>query len=570
MRKKTILLLLFCIGWISVGYAQDTNEFQRIARRIMDAYDIGDELEHAPDSANFYGGVYLGAGTNGRAMPSGYFTYLKNRILLTSQLSIDISELSTEKDVNTNFTSNADQLTSSDILTKYEKVDFSTRLDYEIRKGRIFTVGVLESFNNNRVTESTVKNGHEADGTEKESLYEKQRRLNRDLKLGGLLQYIHDFNNVGRLTARLNIKYNYKPTNVNSDTWAAQTEKSMRRQNQTLYNFDPYAMLKFQSKTIGGFKFGIEEKYGIEDMRINDTATKFNFNTYSSLTTLSAAYSYKWLTLDATLKYEHFINDIDDHQTPDYDRTYNNWMLSARGTVKVNSNNKFVLSFKNDISRPTYTQLYPFIHIGSSIGVMVVGNSALEPSKNSEVKLSYTHTAPHLTHTHSLTYRYVSDDISQVSSFDEASQRSVKTWINDAQYIYVRYAAEGEVRAGLFSMTMGFHTQYLDYKGEKVSSDEAWSFSFKARPQLELPGGWTLATVLLYTGRETHRHYYYQPDFYWSLRAVKQFNKWAVYAFVQDILQPDHKQILTNTDYNTTTVTKPHTRCLIVGCSYTF
>ncbi len=570
MKKNTILLLLFCIGWVSVAYAQDTNEFQRIARRIMDAYDIGDELEHAPDSANFYGGVYLGAGTNGRAMPSGYFTYLKNRILLTSQLSIDISELNTEKDVNTNFNSHANQLTSSDVLTKYEKVDFSTRLDYEIRKGQIFTIGVLESFDNNRITESTVKNGHEADGTEKESLYEKQRRLNRDLKLGGLLQYIHDFNHAGRLTARLNIKYNYKPTDLKSDTWAAHTEKSMRKQNQTLYNFDPYAMIRFQSKAIGGFKFGIEEKYGIENMRINDTSTKFNFNTYSSLTSLSAAYSHKWLALDATLKYEHFINDIDDHQSQDYDRTYNDWMLSAKGTVKVDSNNKFVLSFKSGVSRPTYTQLYPFIHLGSSIGVMVVGNSALEPSKNSEVKLSYTHTAPHFTHTHSLSYKYVSDDISQVSSFDEASQRSVKTWINDAQYGYLRYAAEGEVRAGIFSMTMGFHAQYLDYKGKKVSTDRAWSYSFKARPQLELPNGWTLATVLLYTGRETHRHYYNQPDFYWSLRAVKQFNKWAMYAFVQDILQPDHKQVLTNTDYNTTTVTKPHTRCLIVGCSYTF
>ena len=103
MSKRTILLLIFCIGWITVVYAQDTNEFQRIAKRIMDAYDVGEELEHAPDSANFYGGVYLGAGTNGRVMPSGYVTYLKDRLLLTSQLSIDISELNTEKDVNTNF-----------------------------------------------------------------------------------------------------------------------------------------------------------------------------------------------------------------------------------------------------------------------------------------------------------------------------------------------------------------------------------------------------------------------------------------------------------------------------------
>ena len=64
--------------------AQDTNEFQRIAKRIMDAYDVGDELEHKPDSSHVYGGAYLGASSNGRAMPSGYVTYLKDNLLLTS------------------------------------------------------------------------------------------------------------------------------------------------------------------------------------------------------------------------------------------------------------------------------------------------------------------------------------------------------------------------------------------------------------------------------------------------------------------------------------------------------
>ena len=520
--------------------AQDTNEFQRIAKRIMDAYDVGDELEHKPDSSHVYGGAYLGASSNGRAMPSGYVTYLKDNLLLTSQLSVDFSELNTEKDVSTDFKSGADRLTSSNILTKYEKQDFSTRLDYQPVKGRIFTIGLLESFDHNRVSESTIKNGHEADGTEQESNYEEQRRSNRDLKLGGLMQYIQDFEEWGRLTTRLNLKYNYKPTDVESDTWGAHSESSLREQNQTLHNFDPYAMVRFQS------------------------------NTYSSLTSLSANYTHDWLTLDATFRYENFINDIDDHQTASHDKTYNDWMLSAKATAKLNAKNKFVLSYDRDIARPTYTQLYPFVHIGSSIGVIVVGNSNLGPSKNSQIKGSYTYSGEHWTLTHSLAYKHIDDDISQISSYDEASQRSVKTWINDARYSYLRYAAEGEVRYGLFSMTMGFHGQYLDYDGESVSSDRAWSYSFKARPQFELPKGWTLATVLLYTGRETHRYYYNRPTFYWSFRAVKQIGQWAMYAFVQDILQPDRKQILTNKDYDMTTVTKPNSRCLIVGCSYTF
>ena len=259
--------------------AQDTDEFQRIAKRIMDAYDVGEELEHKPDSSHLYGGAYLGASSNGRAMPSGYVTYLRDNLLITSQLSVDFSELNTEKDVSTSFVSGADRLTSSNILTRYEKQDFSTRLDYAPAKGQIFTIGLLESFNHNRVSESTIKNGHEADGTEQESFYEEQRRSNRDLKLGGLLQYIRDFDDLGRLTTRLNLKYNYKPTEVESDTWAARTEASLREQNQTLHNFDPYLMAKFQFKPWHGVKFSVEERYTIEDMSISDTSTDFDFNT---------------------------------------------------------------------------------------------------------------------------------------------------------------------------------------------------------------------------------------------------------------------------------------------------
>lgn len=560
-----------CMVFATVVCAQDTDEFQRIARRIMDAYDVGDEVSHAPDSANLYGGAYLGASSNGRAMPSGYITYLKDKLLITSQLSMDFSEQNTEKDVNTNFLNGGQRMTNTDILTKYEKQDFSTRLDYAPSKGHILTFGIIESLDHNRVNENSVKNGQEANGTWQESNYEEQRRSNTDLKLGALLQYIRDFKGGGRLTTRLNLKYNYKPTDVTSDTWAAHSESSLRQQHQKLRNFDPYAMLRFKSKTYGGFNFELEEKYTIEDMSIKDSETQFDFNTYSSLTTLTANYTHAWLSGGATMRYEHFLNDIDDHlSTVSHDRTYNDWMLSAWMSMQLNKKNSISLNFDRDLSRPTYTQLYPFAHIGSSIGSVVVGNSALEPSKSSQVKVSFKHKGPHLTYTHSLAYKRISDDISQISMYDDVSERPVKTWVNDARYSYLRYAAEGEMRYGRFSMTMGFHAQYLEYDGKNVSADDAWSYSFKARPQLELPNDWTLATVLLYTGRDAHRYYYNRSNMYWSVRAVKQIGSWALYAFVQDILQPDREQIMTNQDSRITTVNKPNSRCLIVGCSYTF
>lgn len=75
-RWNSLLVLALCLTSSAPLCAQDTNEFQRIAKRIMDAYDVGDELQHAPDSARLYGGAYLGASSSGRAMPSGYVTYL--------------------------------------------------------------------------------------------------------------------------------------------------------------------------------------------------------------------------------------------------------------------------------------------------------------------------------------------------------------------------------------------------------------------------------------------------------------------------------------------------------------
>lgn len=121
--------------------------------------------------------------------------------------------------------------------------------------------------NARRENENTVKNGHDADGNSLESKYEKQYRSTRDLKLGGLLQYIYDNDKAGRLATRLNLKYNYQPTSVSSDIWAANSEFSLREQQQTLYNFDPYAMVRFESKAFNSFHFRLEEKYTQDDQQ---------------------------------------------------------------------------------------------------------------------------------------------------------------------------------------------------------------------------------------------------------------------------------------------------------------
>ena len=96
MTSLKFIRLLACLVCASGLQAQDSNEFQRVAKRIMDAYDVGEELQHAPDSAHFFGGAYLGASSNGRAMPSGYLTYLTDTLRFTSRLAVVFSDQRSE------------------------------------------------------------------------------------------------------------------------------------------------------------------------------------------------------------------------------------------------------------------------------------------------------------------------------------------------------------------------------------------------------------------------------------------------------------------------------------------
>lgn len=571
MKYSSYIAVLTLLVLPTMAWAQDDIEFQRIAKRVMNAYDIGDELAHAPDSSNWYGGAYLGASSQGRAMPSAYVTYLvKDKYLITANLSFDLGEKSTSRDIDNQFTAGGYLNTGTTFLTNTEKTDMSVRMDCMAGQNGFFSIGLLETYNREKVNENSIKSGADAQGVHSESIYEEQQREGKDIKFGSLLQYVCDFTTAGRLTTRLNIKYNSKPTTINDDTWSASTAHINRYQKQELKNFDPYSLIDFKSIDWQGFNFGVSEKYVLNNMTIDDSSTEFNYDTYSSLTTLSANYSHKWLSLSAKGTYELFQQKIFDHQNDRIKDTDHDWMGSGSMEAKLTDRHSLKLTYDRDIKRPTYTQLYPFVHIGSGIGAKVVGNTDLNPSCTQQYKLSHTFKGKHWTMTTGLAYKHTDDDITPVSSFDDATQTTVKTWVNDATYDNYRFTAEGRLLAGRWDVTTGFHAQYLSYSGDNVSGDETWSYSYKIRPQVSLPQDWILATSVVFTGREVHRTYYDRSNLYWSFRAVKQLGEWTLYAFVQDILQEDRVQVLKNEKNRTITSNDLNGRCLIVGCSYTF
>lgn len=575
--KFKALLLLVVLGLATTIQAQDDNEFQRIAKRIMNAYDVGDEAAYAPDSSNWYGGAYLGASSKGQAMPSAYVTYMvKDKYLITANVSIDMGEKNTSRDIDKQSADGSYLNTGTNFLTNTEHTDMSIRLDSRVGRGGIFSFGLLETIVKEKVTENSIKSGADAQGNHVESVYQEQVRDAKDMKLGSLIQYIQKWSRAGQLTTRLNLKYNTLPTTIGDNIWSASLAKASNNQKQELKNFDPYAMIDFQSVKLGGFKYGLTQKVVLNDMSISvdDTKaggnTEFDYDSYSSLTTLKLAYQHGWLGLSSNTTYENFHHRIADHQNADIKHTEHDWMGDVNLSAKLSDHHSLSLKYDRSIKRPTYTQLYPFVHIGSGIGAQVKGNTQLKPSSTQQYKLSHTLSSKHLSLTTALTYKHTDDDITPISTFDDAQQITVKSWTNDATYDIVQLSTEGRLKFSIWDITMGLRGQYLEYSGDNVSGDKKWSYSYKIRPQVTLPRNWTLATSCVFTGREVHSTYYNRSNLYLSARAVKQIDQWALYAFVQDILQEDRIQVSQDAQNRILTSNDLNGRCLIVGCSYTF
>lgn len=551
--------------------AQDDDEFRRIVQRRMVTHETTVRKQQSDYGAMlWHGGAYMGVSSNGMVSPSGFFTYKKGKVEVTGSLDVDVLERTSSSDVNTEFLDGAFEETGTDIMTVAEHQNLSLRLDYTPRKSDVFTVDIFQKYNHDRVTESSIKAKADATGDYGASEYEEQVRNVKDLNFGVLLQNMHTFSKAGSLRSRVYFKYDNKPTTVNSEIGAQHTDEMTQFEKQTYRSADPKIDLWYRTPVWNGWQFGVKENFALLRMSIDDTASNFDYDVEQSTTAAGFTYKGKSWSLSATGYYEYFHHTLKNYLTPNINHTYSDWLYDASADLKVNKFHSLQLSYERTIKRPTYTQLYPFVHIGSSIGAWVVGNSALQPSDNSQLKLTHTFKDSYWRVKSSVAYKRTVDDITKVSSYDQQAQRSVKTWVNDATYNILKFAVEGEMTYGRLNMTMGVHAQHLLYEGEKVKTDRAWSWSFKARPEVTLPKDWKIATVLLYTGREMHRHYYNRSNMYVSMRASKQLGDWAIYAFLQDVFEEKRVNVLFNSANTITTTDDLNARMCIIGCSYRF
>lgn len=519
---------------------------------------------------SWHGGIYIGNSSRGRILPNAFFRYSKGKWDMKGELNLDFSDLATSKHEEATYDTGLHKETTTQTTNRYEHQDLTFHADYHATKYDILSFDVFEKYHHDRINDNTVQSGNDADGNPLDSKYEEQGRQVSDFNFGTLVEHTHRFQPGGSLASRIYFKYDNKPTTVTKNTWGTNAANVSNREEQTYTSADPKAQVVYLSPEWGGFSFGVREKVGCMNMRIEDTASNFHYNVRESLTSMGADYKHNGLSLNIGAGYEIFHHDIEDFINPNVSHTYHDWLYNASATYKMHPHHRLNGSYKHNITRPTYTQLYPFVHIGSSIASWVVGNPNLLPSTNDQWQIKYTYDIKPLTLNAIVTYKKTLDDITRISVYNEGTDRWVKTWVNDATYNTLRMALEGELRVGALSMTMGAHAQYLHYSGENISGDQAWSYSFKVRPQLSLHHDWTLACVALYTGREVHLHEYNRAQTYLAFRVFKQLGDWGIYAFVQDILRADNIKVLQGSDNTIVTTTDYNARALVLGCSYRF
>ncbi|WP_235297486.1 outer membrane beta-barrel protein [Portibacter marinus] len=95
--------------------------------------------------------------------------------------------------------------------------------------------------------------------------------------------------------------------------------------------------------------------------------------------------------LNAGIRYEHTITQLSSDTEANFvDRNYGNWFPNINYSHRFDAQNAINLALNSRVTRPTYTDLAPFVFFLSP-SVLVQGNSSLLPAITHGVDVSYTY-----------------------------------------------------------------------------------------------------------------------------------------------------------------------------------
>jgi len=563
MKKLFLTTTLLVIALVS--FAQDNQEeFQRIAKRTMNTHDTEDTtFKNDSIGYSWHGGAYLGASSQGQSLPNGYFTFKHKKLVLTGDFVGDFLEKGLKKTEHS-LSQDIDNFTNNAIEKKSEAVKTSLRLDYYPQDYNCYSIGLLEDFKHEKTNEDAVTTYYNLDGSMKNNDLNSQSTNRKYQKMGWLLQWKHKFDDNAMLMVRSNIKYHTLITTANQTKWDTDHNPSINKAEEDSKVFNPYGQVQYDSRKWGGFKFSVVDKFMYNNLNVDELTTSFRYRYTNNIATLKLNYADKHLSAYANGWYDAFHHSIDQEK-----KNYNDWLMKAGIGYKLNKTHSLQLSYNSFITRPTYTQLYYHRHIGSTIGTYYIGNKDLDPSYTYQYKIAYTFAPKNLNVDLGMMFERINDDITKVSTVDDDGQ-TCKTWVNDAKYRNLNLTMDGKWLWGCLDLRWHVKAKRMHYDSRHKNNDRAWSWSFKVRPEVSLGSGWKVAGAVYYIGKEMHATYYHDPYTYVSVRGVRDFGKWSIYALFQDIFE--QHRVETTRSQTTRVVTNEdlNARALIVGFSYTF
>lgn len=567
--KRLILSILVLIASLPAVAQQDNeNEFQRIAQRIMDSHETGNlVLSDSLDTSGVWrGGYYLGATSNGRALPSASLSFKSGSLTFSSNLALDVAEKTQSKTDETFINDGSSRTVWTDIHTNSKKVDGNVQLDYAMSAANHFSVTLLEQYNWQDRNEEANAEYYDVNQKPFESSITQQKNLSRDLTLGMLAQWKHHFTDKSLLMMRANMKHNNRSIDVGFTDWSREGIPTHDAAGLTLSGNAPFGELQYTSRQWGGLNFLLGTKNTFEKVVIDNDDSEFSYYAMHGIYTLGFNFNYWNVKLSARSSYNDFSQKIDAER-----KNYRDFLSVVSADWTITPRHRLVLSYDKNMSRPNYLRLYPYRHLESSLGTYYVGNPDLEPAQIRQLKAVYTYDhLPTLKVSFTVGYERIKNDITQVMGETVNNEGSYKTWINDALYNNLNMAIDGQWQWGILDLRWHIRPRYIDYRAKYATDYDNWSWNFKLRPELTLPRGWKTACALYFQGAEHKLTTYKKSYTYFSLRAVKDFGNWSVYAFYQDIFEQNRVETVHGVKSQVTTRRDQNDGAVIVGFSYTF
>lgn len=568
MKRKILLLFVLTIVYAAFGQQDNENEFQRIAQRIMDSHETGNMMLSdslvSPDA--WHGGYYLGAASNGRALPSASLSYKKGNLTFSGNLALDIVEKTQGKSDETQVNDGSSRTVWTDIHSNTKKVDGSIELDYAPNRADILSVSVLEQYNRQYRDEEAHAEYYDVESLPFATSITEQKNRSHDMALGMLLQWKHKFADHSSLMMRANAKYNSRSIDVDFTDWNLDGVPTLDKAGLTLSGNAPFGEIQYASRQWAGLSFVLGNMYTYEKVDINNDDAAFSYDAINNIYTAGLKYSCNRVKLLAQASYNDFSREIDAER-----KHYRDLLSVISADWAIAPRHRLVLTYDKNVNRPSYLRLYPYRHLESSLGTYYVGNPNLEPAQIHQLKAIYTYDhLPTLKVSFTAGYERIQDDITQVTGEAQNNESSYKTWVNDALYNNFNMAIDGQWQWGILDLRWHIRPRYINYRAEHATDYGNWSWNFKLRPELTLPRGWKTACALYFQGAEHKLTTYKNAYTYFSLRAVKDFGNWSVYAFYQDIFEQDRVETVYGTHSQVTTRRDMNDGAVIVGFSYTF